>query len=95
MHLTILAVPDCPNAPVLDDLVAAVLEGRAGVSVSHEVISDESEAARWGMHGSPTLLIDGADPLAGPGQPQACHAGCTAMTAARRLVCYPSASCGR
>ena len=69
MHLTILAVPDCPNAPVLDDLVAAVLEGRAGVSVSHEVISDESEAARWGMHGSPTLLIDGADPLAGPGQP--------------------------
>lgn len=69
MHLTVLAVPGCPNAPVLSDRLAAVLDGRAGVSVSHHVISDESEAARWGMHGSPTLLIDGVDPFAGPGQP--------------------------
>jgi Alkylmercury lyase len=69
MHLTVLAVPDCPNAPVLEDRLADVLGGRAGVSVSREVISEESEAARWGMHGSPTLLIDEADPFAGPGQP--------------------------
>jgi hypothetical protein len=47
MHLTVLAVPGCPNAPVLEDRLAAVLDGQAGVSVSHEVISDESEAARW------------------------------------------------
>jgi Alkylmercury lyase len=33
------------------------------------VISDEGEAAQCGMHGSPTLLIDGADPFAEPGQP--------------------------
>src|SRR5215471_3177665 len=69
MHLTILAVPDCPNAPVLEDRLAAVLHGRADVSVSHEVITDEGEAARRGMHGSPTLLIDGADLFAEPGQP--------------------------
>jgi hypothetical protein len=62
MHLTVLAVPGCPNAPVLDDRLATVLGGRAGVSVSHQVISDEDEAARWRMHGSPTLLIDGVDP---------------------------------
>ena len=68
MHLTVLAVPDCPNAPVLNDRLAAVVDGRAGVSVSHEVICDEGEAARRGMHGSPTLLIDGIDPFAGPGQ---------------------------
>jgi hypothetical protein len=68
MHLIVLAVAGCPNAPVLEDRLAAVLEGRAGVSVSREVISDEGEAARWGMHGSPTLLIDGADPFAEPGQ---------------------------
>jgi len=37
--------------------------------VSHQVISDEGDAARWGMHGSPTLLIDGVDPFAEPGQP--------------------------
>ena len=68
MHLTILAEPTCPNAPVLEDRLAAVLRGRAGVLVSHEVVSDEAEAARWGMHGSPTLLIDGVDPFAEPGQ---------------------------
>jgi Alkylmercury lyase len=69
MQLTILAVPGCPNAPVLGDRLAAVLDGRAGVSVSRQVISDEGEAARCGMHGSPTLLIDGVDPFAEPGQP--------------------------
>jgi len=69
MHLTVLAVPGCPNAPVLDDRLATILGGRAGVSVSHQVISDEEEAARWRMHGSPTLLIDGVDPFAELGQP--------------------------
>lgn len=69
MQLIVLAVPGCPNAPVLADRLAAVLGGRAGVSVSHQVISDEGEAARWDMHGSPTLLIDGTDPFAEPGQP--------------------------
>jgi predicted DsbA family dithiol-disulfide isomerase len=68
MHLTVLAEPGCPNAPVLAGRLAAVLDGRAGVSMSHRVICDESEAVRWGMHGSPTLLIDGADPFAEPGQ---------------------------
>jgi Alkylmercury lyase len=69
MQLTVLAVPGCPNAPVLSGRLAAVVDGRAGVSVSHQVICDEDEAARWAMHGSPTLLIDGADPFAEPGQP--------------------------
>src|SRR5260370_10957291 len=68
MDLTILGVPDCPNAPVMEQRLAAVLEDGAGVFVSREVISSEGEAARVGMHGSPTLLIDGADPFAEPGQ---------------------------
>jgi Alkylmercury lyase len=69
MHVSVLAVPDCPNATVLADRLAAVLDGRPGVSVSHQVISDEGQAVRLGMHGSPTLLIDGLDPFAEPGQP--------------------------
>jgi Alkylmercury lyase len=68
MQLTVLAVPGCPNGPVLEDRLAAVLDGRAGVWVSLQVVSEEGEAARWGMHGSPTLLIDGVDPFAEPGQ---------------------------
>jgi hypothetical protein len=67
MHLTILSEATCPNAAVLKDRLAAVLDGRADVSVSHRVIRDEDEAARWGMHGSPTVLIDGADLFAEPG----------------------------
>jgi predicted DsbA family dithiol-disulfide isomerase len=69
MHLTVLAVPDCPGAAVLDHRLAVVLDGRAGISVSREVICDEAEAVRSGMHGSPTLLIDGVDPFAKAGQP--------------------------
>lgn len=69
MHLTVLVVSGCPNAPVLADRLAAVVDGRPGVSVSHQVVRDEAEAARRGMHGSPTLLIDGVDPFAEPGQP--------------------------
>jgi hypothetical protein len=69
MRLTILAVPDCPNAPVLRDRLTAVLGDRAGLCVSLQVIDSDSEAVRWGMRGSPTLLIDGTDPFAEPGQP--------------------------
>ena len=68
MHLTILAEATCPNAPVLQDRLAVVLDGRADVTVSHRVISTEEEAVRWGMNGSPTVLIDGTDPFAAPGQ---------------------------
>jgi hypothetical protein len=33
------------------------------------VVQDEAEASRLGMHGSPTLLINGVDPFAAPGTP--------------------------
>jgi hypothetical protein len=33
------------------------------------VIANETDAAAAGMHGSPTLLVDGIDPFAAPGQP--------------------------
>src|SRR5262249_9185408 len=69
MQLTVLAVPGCPNAPVLTDRLVDALHGREGVSVSYEVISDEAHAVSWGMHGSPTLLVGGADAFEEPGQP--------------------------
>ncbi len=69
MHLTVLAVPGGPNAPLLTGRLMAVVEDHGDVSVSHQVISDEAAAVRWGMHGSQTLLIDGVDPFASPGQP--------------------------
>jgi hypothetical protein len=67
MELTVLAVPDCPNAAVLERRLAAVLAGRPPIAVTRQVITSPAEAARWGMHGSPTLLVNGEDPFAEPG----------------------------
>lgn len=67
MKLTVLAVPGCPNAPELERRLAVILVGRPGVTVTRQVITDAAEAARWGMHGSPTLLVNGLDPFAEPG----------------------------
>jgi hypothetical protein len=68
MQLMVLAVPDCPNVMLLEERLALVLEGRCDVTVSRHVIADQQEAARRGMHGSPTILVDGMDPFAEPGQ---------------------------
>jgi hypothetical protein len=68
MELTLLTVPACPNAAAFEARLAAALAGRLDVVVRRREITDEREAAQAGMHGSPTLLINGADPFAGPGQ---------------------------
>ena len=67
MQLTVLAVAGCPNAPVLEQRLAGLLAGRPEVTVTRLVISDAAEAARRGMRGSPTLLVDGQDPFGGSG----------------------------
>src|SRR5258708_10265227 len=69
MELTVLTVPDCPNAAAFEERLAAALAGRPGAVVRRRVITGDPEAADAGMHGSPTLLIDGTDPFAAPGQP--------------------------
>jgi len=67
VELTVLAVPGCPNAPELERRLAAALAGRPAVRVARQVITSPDEAARWQMHGSPTLLVNGRDPFAEPG----------------------------
>jgi hypothetical protein len=69
LELTVLTVPDCPNEPVLRDRLARVLSGHPDVTVTSRVIQGEGDAARYGMHGSPTLLVNGFDPFAAPGTP--------------------------
>ena len=68
MHLIVLAVPDCTSVKLLNQRLALALEGRGDVTVSRHVVAGQDEAARWGMHGSPTILVDGIDPFAEPGQ---------------------------
>lgn len=69
MRIEVLTVPDCPNGPVLAERLARVLGDDSGVQVVQRTVADPDEAARRGMHGSPTLLIDGQDPLADPDTP--------------------------
>lgn len=68
MQLTVLAVPDCPHVDLLEQRLAQVLKGRHDVTVTRHVVDDPDEANRRGMRGSPTVLIDGTDPFAEPGQ---------------------------
>ena len=68
MELTLLTVPGCPHAAAFEERLAAALAGWTGAVVRRREVADERQAAKEGMHGSPTLLIDGVDPFAGPDQ---------------------------
>lgn len=69
MRVEMLIVPDCPNSPVLRERLALALAGRTDVEVAEHVVDGQAEAEHRGMHGSPTLLVEGRDPFAAPGAP--------------------------
>jgi hypothetical protein len=68
MRLEILHVPDCPGAPVLEERLAELLPDYPAVRVTWRVVTSAEVAGKVGMAGSPTLLVDGVDPFARPGQ---------------------------
>ena len=65
MTLEIVQVPGCPGADLLDARLAELGHSR----VIRRVVTGQADAERLGLTGSPTLLVDGADPFARPGQP--------------------------
>src|SRR4051794_31193975 len=70
MHIEILHVPGCPNLELARWRVATALE-RTGTaaSVRAVVVADRGTADELGMHGSPTIIIDGTDPFdSGPAE---------------------------
>ncbi|WP_043735046.1 MULTISPECIES: hypothetical protein [Nocardia] len=69
MKLEILEVPACPGAAVLEQRLRQVAaDVPMALEIVHRMIGDADEAAAAGMSGSPTLLIDGRDLFATPGQ---------------------------
>ena len=66
MRITVVTIPGCPNVPVVWERITVALAGRA-VPVDLIEVTDQDQAERWGMTGSPTVLLDGVDPFAVPG----------------------------
>jgi hypothetical protein len=68
MRLEILQVPDCPNAVLLESRLAPLLAAHPSIRLTRQIVTCQADAERLGMTGSPTLLADGTDPFARPGQ---------------------------
>ena len=65
MDIEILTVPDCPHRDrVIDRLREALEVTGVAADVRHTSIETDQAARARGMHGSPTILIDGRDPFA-------------------------------
>ena len=69
VDVELLVVPDCANEAATLRMVRAVLDelGLDDVRVRTTVIDNELEARRREFVGSPTVLVNGADPFAVPG----------------------------
>ena len=67
MDVRLLYFDDCPSWRVAEERLRAALDetGRADVPIKRELVTTIDEARRRHFPGSPTILIDGADPFAG------------------------------
>jgi len=64
VQIDILHVPDCPNLGVARSRVQTALErARIEAAVRELEVGSIGAAARTGMPGSPTILVDGTDPF--------------------------------
>ncbi len=91
MNVELLVIPDCPNTAHALALVESVLAD-AGLSarVVVTVISTDEEVRARQFTGSPTILIDGADPFArSDAIPGMC---CRVYQTARGLAGVPDAA---
>ena len=73
MDVELLVIPDCPNEAPAAALLRTALDDvvLVRIPVTKVVIDSPEHAERRGFIGSPTILIDGDDPFAEPGQPAA------------------------
>lgn len=67
IRIEVLTVPECPNGPLIEQRLAEALADRPDVTVERRVAGTAAQAGEYGMHGSPTVLIDGRDPFAALG----------------------------
>jgi hypothetical protein len=65
MDVEVLTVSACPNRSLALARVREALDrvGASGIAVAERVVDDLAVARAAGMHGSPTIRVDGRDPF--------------------------------
>ena len=67
MDIELLVVAECPHAvPAHQLITTAVADARVQANITRTVITSEQHAKERGFTGSPTILLNGADPFAQP-----------------------------
>lgn len=68
MDIELLVVQeDCPNeAAAADPITTAVADTEVQSTVTGTIIVSQDQAQQRGLVGSPTILLNGSDPFAGP-----------------------------
>ena len=61
MEVRILYFEDCPNVGLAEQRVRDLAAGDPEIRVARQRVADPADAAAAGLHGSPTILIDGVD----------------------------------
>ena len=70
MDITLQYFDDCPHWKTMDRHLKTLIDARSvDATVHYQLIDTPETAAEHGFRGSPTVLIDGADPFADPGAP--------------------------
>jgi hypothetical protein len=71
MDVRLLYFDDCPNWQLAETRINEALAGlgEEAPAVTYELVTTPEEAERAGFRGSPTILVNGRDPFASPGDP--------------------------
>jgi len=71
VQVNLIYFEGCPHWQLASSRLAHAIDyaGIGDVAVELVPVTTHDEALEVGMHGSPTILIDGADPFAEPGVP--------------------------
>jgi hypothetical protein len=65
MEITLLYFDGCPNWRRTDQqLRGLIASGQLSAELRHRLVETPEDAVRLGFPGSPTVLVDGADPFA-------------------------------
>ncbi len=76
MEITFQYSEDCPNWQTTHQRLTEVIAGRDDIDLVMQPVETAEEAAAVGFAGSPSILIDGADPFAGSSGPPAGTLAC-------------------